>query len=105
MSDDLAVTVDVTSVPDRPMGAGRYIVELTAALARGSKTDLGLELTLVTRRRDGSRWVRIGGPDVRVVAAGPDARPVRLAWEQTALPRLVGQLGAAVHHGPHYTMP
>src|SRR5690606_22655742 len=32
-------------------------------------------------------------------------RPVRMAWEQVALPRLVRSTGAQVLHSPHYTMP
>jgi len=42
---------------------------------------------------------------VAVVAGAPVARPLRLAWEQAALPRQLSELGVDVHHGPHYTMP
>ena len=47
-----------------------------------------------------------GGPGaLAVVARAPTARPLRLAWEQLALPGLLGRAGLDVHHGPHYTMP
>ena len=39
---------------------------------------------------------------------GPAAiahRPARLAWEQTGLPLVAGQVKAEVVHSPHYTMP
>jgi len=96
------VTLDVTAVPAHPVGAGRYTVALAAALAR--RDDLDIEVVLIARRRDAERWADLG-PHARVVAPAPDARPVRLAWEQAALPRLLSKLGADVHHSPHYTMP
>jgi glycosyltransferase involved in cell wall biosynthesis len=42
------------------------------------------------------------------IAGAPEAtarRPVRLAWEQTGLPRAARRLGGDVLHCPHYTMP
>lgn len=125
MSDDrLAVSLDVTAVPASPAGAGRYTVELAAALAERDD----LDLTLVSRRADAGRWHDLararsgargaggtgrgeGGPGApgvaapRVLAAAPAARPLRLAWEQVALPGVVRRAGVSVHHGPHYTMP
>src|SRR5207245_5830146 len=52
---------------------------------------------------DGGRWRRL--PATTVVERAPVRRPARLAWEQTVLPKLVGELDVDVHHGPHYTMP
>jgi len=96
------VSLDATAVPDRPGGAGRYVLELVDALARlGS-----VELTVVSRRGDGARWgAAAGRRTVAVVERGPLVRPVRLVWEQAALPRLLSGLGVDVHHAPHYTMP
>ena len=98
----LRVSLDATAVPDRPGGAGRYVLELAAAVA-----ELGtVDLTVVCRRGDGGRWrPGPGSPPVAVAEAGPVARPVRLAWEQAGLPRLLSGLGVHVHHAPHYTMP
>jgi len=94
------VSLDATAVPDRPGGAGRYVLELVDALARlGS-----VELTVLSRRGDGARW-RVAADRRTVVECGPLVRPVRLAWEQAALPRLLSGLGVDVHHAPHYTMP
>ena len=99
-SDQLGLTLDVSAVPADPVGAGQYTLHLAAALAR--RPDL--DLTLIGRRTDRERWGETA-PGARLVAAAPSRRPLRLAWEQVALPGLVRRLGPSVHHGPHYTMP
>jgi glycosyltransferase involved in cell wall biosynthesis len=96
----LRVSLDVSAVPDRPAGAGRYTTELAAALA--VRDDV--ELVLVARRGDLERWRALAGA-ARVVACVPRSRPARLVFEQAALPALLTRLGVEVHHGPHYTMP
>jgi glycosyltransferase involved in cell wall biosynthesis len=93
------VSLDATAVPANPAGAGRYVLELAAAL--GGRDDVAL--TVLTRRGDRGRWATPGGS--RVVEAAPEVRPVRLVWEQVRLPRLLAGLGVDVHHAPHYTMP
>lgn len=97
----MRVSLDVTAVPATPAGAGRYTVELAAAIAaRGDP-----ELVIVARRRDGPRWRALEGAHSDVVCAAPSARPLRLAWEQLVLPALLRRTRPDVHHGPHYTMP
>lgn len=96
----IAVSVDVTAVPAKPAGAGRYVVDLVAALA--ARDDV--ELLLIARTDDEQRWRDLApGSDVRAVA--PVRRPLRLAWEQVTLPRLIDHAAAACHLAPHYTMP
>ena len=96
----LRVSLDVSAVPARAVGAGHYTLELARALA--ARTDV--DLTLFGRRDDARRW-----PDVArkaaLVSAAPTSRPLRLAWEQVRLPGLLSRSGVSVHHGPHYTMP
>ncbi|MBV8159289.1 MAG: glycosyltransferase [Acidimicrobiia bacterium] len=99
MNAPVRVSLDASAIPARPVGAGRYVLELATALARGDD----VELTVVTRRRDGVRW-RAAGP-AEVASQAPAFRPTRLLWEQLALPRTLRDLGVAVHHAPHYTMP
>jgi glycosyltransferase involved in cell wall biosynthesis len=94
------VSLDVSAVPPSPAGAGRYTIDLVAALARRDD----VRLTLVARRDDAARWEALGG-HVAVVAKAPVRRPARLAWEQVRLPRVLAGLAPDVHHGPHYTMP
>jgi glycosyltransferase involved in cell wall biosynthesis len=95
-----SVSLDVSAVPEKPAGAGRYIVEL----ARRVTGLPGLEMTLVSRRGDGARWRELA-PGAQVLAAAPDRRPLRLAWEQLSLGHLLREIAVEVHHAPHYTMP
>src|SRR5204863_3964678 len=78
----LKLSLDATSIPARPAGGGRYVVELARAL--GGRTDV--DVTVVSRRGDGTRWRAL--PGVSVVEQAPAPRPIRLAWDQVALPRL-----------------
>jgi glycosyltransferase involved in cell wall biosynthesis len=91
----MRVALDASAIPDRPGGAGRYVLALAAELARRDDVDL----TVVARRGDAARW------PAPVAARAPALRPLRLGWEQVGLPRVVRGVGAEVHHGPHYTMP
>jgi glycosyltransferase involved in cell wall biosynthesis len=101
--EPLRLALDVSAVPSAPAGAGRYTLELAAALAARDDVDL----VLVSRRADGERWRALlahhGGG--RVVAVAPSPRPLRLVWEQVALAGVLRRAAPEVHHGPHYTMP
>ena len=100
MSDQLRVVVDGSAVPRNPSGAGRYVIELAAAL--GQREDVAL--SLLSRRGDEAWWRQLtAATDVAAVA--PRSRPARLAWEQVGMARALRRLGPDVHHGPHYTMP
>lgn len=96
----MKVSVDVSAVPASPAGAGRYTIDVVAALTPRDDVDL----TLVTRRDDAVRWGDVA-PGARVVAVAPGKRPARLAWEQMRLPRVLRGYDLDLHHGPHYTMP
>ncbi len=96
----MRVLLDVSAVPPRPVGAGVY----TVALARGLATRDDLDLHLLARGDDTTRWSELT-PGARVHAEAPTHRPARLAWEQVAAPRFADRLGIDVWHGPHYTMP
>lgn len=93
------VSVDATAVPKRPAGAGRYTLDLVHHLIKRDD----VRVSVISRIDDGGRWLAMGCERVHAVA--PRARPVRLLWEQTSLPRLLERMEADVHHGPHYTMP
>ena len=103
MTGAVRVSVDATAVPAKPGGAGRYVLNLVGELMRPGMED-EVEVTVVCRQGDRGRWEAQAGAG-RVVATAPTRRPVRLAWEQTALPRLLNRMPTDVHHGPHYTMP
>ena len=96
----LRVSLDVSAVPDQPVGAGHYILQLAGQLA--GRPDI--DLVLCSRSTDRARWAAMVPPD-DLLAAAPGPRPLRLAWEQVRLGPLLAASGATVHHGPHYTMP
>jgi len=98
-ADPLALSLDVSAVPDRPGGAGRYTIALASGLA--ARPDVAL--TLVARRSDAARWQSVGARHLR--AEVPASRPGRLVFEQVGLPALIRSAAVTVHHGPHYTMP
>lgn len=98
-ADPFALSLDVSAVPERPGGAGRY----TIALAHGLAARPEVTLTLVARRGDAARWEAMGAQRVRPEV--PSSRPGRLAFEQVGLPALLRSAAVSVHHGPHYTMP
>ncbi len=100
MTRPLGVSLDATAVPAKPGGAGRYVLNLARELAARDDVDV----TVVCRQGDRARWEAQAGAG-RVVDTAPTRRPVRLAWEQTTLPRLLNRMPVDVHHGPHYTMP
>ena len=90
----LAVALDVSAVPEQPVGAGHYVVELARALA--SRADC--RLTLLARRDDGARWA-LTAPGERVVAVAPVRRLTRLLYEQARLGSVVAGLGLAAGEG------
>ena len=103
MADSPRVLVDATAVPADRGGVGRYVDGLVSALAKQMTEGT---LSIACQRSDADRYAKLA-PEARVVP-GPAAiahRPPRLAWEQTGLPLVAGQVGAQLLHSPHYTMP
>lgn len=99
----IAVAIDVAAVPERPAGAGRYVLELVRAL--GGRESVAL--TLLARRDDVERW-RALAPRARLVGVLPRHRGLRLAGERWALGPLLAALRGPrveVFHGPHYGLP
>ena len=92
--------LDVSAVPDRPVGAGYYTLNLAEHVARRAD----IETHLLCRERDGARWEALA-PGASVHPEVPSGRPARLIWEQTRAAPLAGSLAIDVWHGPHYTMP
>lgn len=99
----LSLTLDVSAVPARPAGAGRYVFELARHLATSDQ----VQTHVIARNEDADRWESLTPKDkpLNVHAVAPQVRPLRLLWEQARLPKVIAQLGADVHHAPHYTMP
>lgn len=97
----MRILLDATAVPADRGGVGRYVDELLPALARH-----GVELVVVCQPRDAAATsVLVPAAEIISAPAPTARRPVRMAWEQVGLPRLVRSTGAQVVHSPHYTMP
>lgn len=92
----IRVGLDVSAVPPRPAGAGRYIIEL----ARGLRGENNIDLQQITRRGDESRWKQFG----QTVPVVPNNRMSRLLYEQMRLHHTLNDLSLDVMHSPHYTM-
>ncbi|MCU1598733.1 MAG: glycosyltransferase family 1 protein [Glaciihabitans sp.] len=94
------VLLDATAIPAEVGGVGRYVEELLA------RYDSDGRIVVVAQAASVERLKSIA-PGVTVVAAPAriSSRPLRMLWEQFALPRLAKRLGATLIHSPHYTMP
>ena len=95
----MRLSIDVSAVIERPAGAARYVIEIVQRIAG---TDI--DLVLFARANDKERWMQLA-PTANVIARAPAMRPLRLAWEQTALPVLIARHKPDLHLGPHYTLP
>jgi glycosyltransferase involved in cell wall biosynthesis len=95
----MRVALDVSAVPARLAGAGRY----TAELARRLPGE-GIDTTLVTRRNDRERWAA-WSPAASISSIVPQRRAQRLAYEAWRLGTSAPAKRADVWHAPHYTMP
>ena len=98
---ELRLSFDATAVPSRPVGAGRYTIDLARALGAAA----GVDLSVWCRSGDGRRVSSAIGGSPHLMARAPRSRVARLLWEQLRMPGLIDRLGADVHHSPHYTMP
>ncbi|MGH3733771.1 MAG: glycosyltransferase family 4 protein [Acidimicrobiales bacterium] len=95
----MKVALDVSAVPPKMAGAGRYVAELARRLP-----ERGVLTTLVTRRDDTDRWAALS-PDASLAAIVPKARVPRLASEAFVLGESAAARQSDLWHGPHYTMP
>lgn len=95
----MKVALDVSAVPPKIAGAGRYIAEVAARLPGE-----GVDTTLVTRHDDAARW-RERAPGAMIAPLVPNARAPRLVYEALRLGSSSVARGVEVWHAPHYTMP
>jgi len=93
------VALDVSAVPVRVAGAGRYVVELARRLPLRDQ-----DVTLVTRRDDAERW-RALTTTTSIATLVPSRRAERLLYEAWRLGRSDVARDVDVWHSPHYTMP
>jgi glycosyltransferase involved in cell wall biosynthesis len=98
----LRVLIDATAIPADRGGVGRYLDGLIAGLAGPGGT--GVEVSVACKPGDQAGFAALGARAIATRAV-LERRPVRLAWEQAVLHRLVSRERADVLHCPHYTQP
>ena len=95
----MKLALDVSAVPPRLAGAGRYIGELARRVPA-----TGVDTTLVTRRDDTLRW-HDWSPSTHIASIVPNARPSRLLYGALMAGRSSTARSVDVWHSPHYAMP
>ncbi len=98
----MRIGLDITALPPQPVGAGNYIIQLANALLRRPFCD---ELVIFVQRSCLPLLAAPGHAGVRIIPVANQPVPLRLAWEQVALPWWARRLKLDLLHSPHYTMP
>jgi len=93
----MKIALDVSALPPRLAGAGRYVAELAQRLPSLA------EVTIVARRNDAERWRTLSSAPVVPMVA--NHRAVRLVDEAFRVGRSSVARRSDVWHAPHYTMP
>ena len=96
----MRVLLDATAVPADRRGVGRYVDSLVPALRRAD-----VDIRVACRPADFAQYAALSGREPISAGRATDRRPIRLAWEQAGLPRIVRQVKPDVLHSPHYTHP
>lgn len=96
----MRILLDATAVPPQRGGVGRYVDNLVPALAQA-----GVDIRVVCKPADVSHYGALSGQEAIATQAALERAPVRLAWEQVGLPRVVRRVAPDVVHSPHYTHP
>ena len=93
--------VDLTSVPPKLGGVGRYL----EGLVRGLES-LGASPVLVARPEHVEHFRALAPhAELHAAPAAIGKRGLRFGWEQSGLLRLANELRAEAIHSPHYTFP
>lgn len=96
----MRVLVDVSEIPDEPVGTGVYVLNLVRTLAAGAEVDL----ELLARRGDRARWREVARR-ARVHTTVPTSGPARWLWSRFRAARAAQLLGVDVWHGPQEHLP
>lgn len=98
----MRIGIDATALPNRPVGAGHYIIQLVRALSR--LTDQAHFVVFV--QRHGAPLLDVQeSPGFELVVLPDHSPAVRLLWEQTVFPCLAARHKLDVLHSLHYTLP
>ena len=89
--------IDATAVPADRGGVGRYVDGVIAALDG--------PFFIACQARDAAHYATLAPSATVLPQRGIERVPLRLLWEQFALPQIARSVGATVIHSPHYTLP
>jgi len=98
----MKIALDATALPNKPGGAGNYIIHLARALL---ELDSRHELFILCHASDRLLFKLDPQRETRLFCVPDLNRGLRLVWEQIGLPRLLADLHIDLLHSPHYTMP
>lgn len=99
--DFMRIGIDATAIPLNRSGAGNYIFNLVAGLA---KIDAENQYFIFAKPQHIQEW-KITQLNFCFLSGATEYRPLRLAWEQCVLPLLIRRHKIDLLHSPHYTMP
>ncbi len=104
----MRIGFDATALPDRPVGAGNYILHLARALAHEIQAGpewASLELVIFAQRSKAAMLAAPCSSQVKLALVSDQPASVRLAWEQLVFPGLLRKMKIDQLHSPHYTLP
>ena len=98
----MKIGIDATALPQEPVGAGVYIINLLRAL---SDLNTGYEL-VVFLHENARNYLEMDETTNILQVVLPEKNPaLRLVWEQIMLPKLVKRYKIDLLHSLHYTSP
>lgn len=97
------ISVDLSAIPPRPAGVGRYGIEMISELVPLARS-AGIEIGVVLSESNAKSMGELIG-SVHEVARSPSSRVSRLLWERVMLSSRLRGRAVRVHHGLHYTLP
>ena len=97
----MKIAIDLTQIPDKLTGVGFYMENLVKALAL---IDASNDYIIFVRKPT-KGYFKVDQPNFKYIIIPTYPMPLRVLWEQLALPlRLLAQR-CVVLHSPHYTTP
>lgn len=97
------ISIDLSAIPNRLTGAGRYGVEMLKAVLDQNDQET-LSFLGITRSGDGDRMTALI-PTLRFAELVPNGRVSRLAYERLFMASQLRRRNVKLHHGIHYTSP
>jgi glycosyltransferase involved in cell wall biosynthesis len=96
------IGIDATALPQRPVGAGNYIIQLIRAFARVPGE---AEFVIFVQQKGLPLLDICEHPGFHLLVLPNQSPLIRLLWEQTMFPILAARQKLDVLHCLHYTMP